>query len=69
MKHSVFFFLAERLELGASDLERLNAEEPRVLAQMARRDAGMKKPCLGWKGQTFRRSASHMPQHSDRSES
>ena len=34
-------FLGEsRLELGASDLERLNAEEPRVLAQMARRDAG-----------------------------
>eukprot|EP00435_Cladocopium_sp_Y103_P063603 s567_g25.t1 len=38
----VLHFLGEsRLELGGSDLERLSAEDPPVLAQMAQRDAGL----------------------------
>lgn len=38
----VLHFLGEsRLELGGSDLERLSAEDPSVLAQMAQRDAGL----------------------------
>ena len=35
-----FFQNPDRLELGGSDLERLSAEDPSVLAQMAQRDAG-----------------------------
>ena len=42
-----FFQNPDRLELGGSDLERLSAEDPSVLAQMAQRDAGGRYVHLG----------------------